>query len=138
MEESDFEQWALSMGIDGASLSLLVTLPTRFPDRELVQRFIPSFEAIRQLNYEEPLGTTAVENGFIVIGDCPDGDPIAIDLKTNPGSVHYICHEELDDDGGVISKMVAPDLQTFATMMNEETIPYDYHNATHWKSENSA
>ncbi len=42
---------------------------TRFADRELIQRFVPSFSEIRELNNEEPLGTTAVENGFIVIGD---------------------------------------------------------------------
>ena len=138
MEESEFSLWALSMGIDGTTLSVLTTPPTRFAERELIQRFIPCFESIRQLNYEEPLGTSAVKSGFIVIGDCPDGDPIAVDLKTNPGSVHYICHEDLDDDGGVISKMVAPDIQTFATMMNDETVPYDYHSATIWTSENNA
>ncbi len=119
------------MGIDGDTLSVLITLPTRFADRELIQRFVPSFSDIRELNNEQPLGTTAVENGFIVIGDCPDGDPIAIDMRTNPGSVHYITHEEIDE-GSVISKMVAPDIRTFVRIMDEENVPYDYHEAIAW------
>ena len=127
-DKTEFANWALSLGIDGKTLSLLVTLPNRFPDRELIQRFIPSLTEIRELNDEEPLGTAAIQDGFITIGSCPDGDPIAIDLKTNPGAVHFISHEELDGNS-VITKMVARDLQSFVRMMDHEIIAYDFHEA---------
>ncbi len=117
MTESEFALWALSMGID---------------DREMIARFVTSFEETHELNYEEPVGTTAVENGFIIIACCPDGDPIAVDMRINPGSVHYISAGDSDEE--VVSKMVAPDIRSFVGIMDDETIPYDYHEAIAWQS----
>lgn len=73
-----------------------------------------------------------IDQQMIVIGSCPNGDFVVIDLKEDIGSVRYISHEELYDteDLRSISVIVSDSLPEFIDLYVEgDNFPYDYHEA---------
>jgi hypothetical protein len=89
-----------------------------------------ALDDIVEMTDKDPYGISARANGFIVIGGCPNGDPIAIDVAYEPGSVWYICHETMS--AGPVreaSIRVAKDLTEMFESMAGGTFPYDYFEA---------
>ena len=132
MTESEFANWALDLGIDGTSLRSLIEVASHHDKDTFVGRSVEDFAGIKELSEEEPLGVLATNGGFLVFGSCPNGDQIAVDLKTDPGSVHYLFFEE-EDELKIISNKIVPNLPMFVTMMNAEKLPFDYHEAIGWQ-----
>ena len=71
--------------------------------------------------------------GFIVFGWCPNGDPIAIDVKGEVGRILYLSHEEIDEHG-FPSRLVSPSMEHFIEMVNSDKMPLDYHEAIGWEN----
>jgi len=75
-------------------------------------------------------GINARGNGFIVVGGCPNGDPIAIDLDDEPGTVWYICHETMHSEPlREVAVRVAEDLTEMLEGFAEGDFPFDYFEA---------
>jgi hypothetical protein len=52
---------------------------------------------IVEMTDKDPYGISPSANGFLIVGGCPNGDPIAIDVANEPGSVCVISHETMSD-----------------------------------------
>jgi hypothetical protein len=77
----------------------------------------------------------ALENGFLIIGECPNGDPLAVELATQ--KMVYISHDvmyELDDEDDWDDKSVARTKLTidrfWSRAENEKDFPCDFYAAT--------
>ena len=68
----------------------------------------------------------ARENGFVLIGGCPNGDPIAIDVADEPGTVWYICHETMH---GRPVREVSVRVADGVAGLFESECPFDYFEA---------
>lgn len=90
-----------------------------------------TLDDIVEMTNKDPYGISARENGFIVVGGCPNGDPITVDVANEPGSVWYICHETMSARPvREASIRVAKDLTEMLESMAEGTFPFDYFEAT--------
>lgn len=81
---------------------------------------------------EDPYRISPSANGFVIIGGCPNGDPIAIDVADEAGSVWYLSHEAMSDgpvrDAAVrVATDPAAMMKGFASAGGE--FPFDYHDA---------
>lgn len=72
--------------------------------------------------------------GFVVFGWCPNGDPIAIDVKDELGRILYLSHEEIDENG-FPSQTVSSSMEQFIDMVNADRMPLDYHEAIRWEDD---
>jgi hypothetical protein len=52
---------------------------------------------IVEMTDQDPYGICPSANGLMIVGGCPNGDPIAIDVAYEPGSVCYLWHETMSD-----------------------------------------
>ena len=71
-----------------------------------------------------------LEQGFLEIGYCPNGDPIVVDCEREPGAVFYLSHEELDweepGDLRELSRKVAPSVSDYLVRLQQARVPKDY------------
>jgi hypothetical protein len=74
----------------------------------------------------------AIRDGLLVIGSCPNGDPVVVDVREHLGAGGYIDHETMWQAGSVreVFKVLAPGLGALAAGLAEGTMPRDYHQAT--------
>jgi hypothetical protein len=89
-----------------------------------------SLDNIVEMTDKDPYRIAALANGFIVVGGCPNGDLIAVDVANEPGSIWYICHETMTD--GPLREMsvrVAKDLAEMLEGMAEGNFPFDFFQA---------
>lgn len=127
MKELEFVVWARSRGVDEELISALLRMIAESKDPN---EMIYSLEGIKQMNEDEeyPVEAAAVRAGFFVIGSCINGDPVVMDLKQNPGSIHFASHEDLDE-GKALLTQVADSLEEFAQLMAQDELPIDYFEA---------
>ncbi len=91
---------------------------------------VDTLEGIIEMTDKDPMGISPRANGFVLIGACPNGDPIAIDVADEPGSVWYIGHETMSSEPlREVSIRVAGDLTEMLSGMAEGTFPYDSYEA---------
>lgn len=85
---------------------------------------------IVEMTDTDPYGISARENGFVLVGGCPNGDPIAIDVADEAGAVWYICHETMHGQPvREVSVRVAAGLAELFEAMAEGNFPFDYFEA---------
>jgi len=77
----------------------------------------------------------ALENGFLIVGHCPNGDPLAVELATQ--KMVYISHDimyELDAEDGWDETCIARSNLTldrfWSRAESEKNFPIDYYAAT--------
>ena len=88
---------------------------------------VHTLEDIVEMTDTDPYQISPRANGFVLVGGCPNGDRIAIDVADEPGSVWYICHETMST-GPVrqASIRVAKDLTEMLEGMAGGEFPCDY------------
>lgn len=78
-------------------------------------------------------GATGVAVDFsptMIVGGCPNGDPIAIDVANESGSVWYIDHETMSERPVREAAIrVARDASAMMQGLAERTFPIDYYDA---------
>lgn len=68
---------------------------------------------------------------FILVGQCPNGDGIAIDTQKQPGAVFYVAHELVGSDRPLEETVirVAGSPSDFVQKFLRDDFPYDYWEA---------
>jgi hypothetical protein len=74
----------------------------------------------------------AVRDGLLIVGSCPNGDPVAVDVRDQLGAAGYIGHETMWQAGSVreVFAVLAPGLGALAAGLRDGTMPLDYYVAT--------
>lgn len=130
MTEKEFTSWATNLGVSKDLINQLVKF-AQPPDNVLDEpEPVSSLQGIREFTENIP-GVTPLEHGFLFIGSCLNGDPVALDVADNIGSIWYVCHETMygtplreaairvaDDVAGLLDGL-----------SNEEGFPWDYYDA---------
>jgi len=72
-----------------------------------------------------------LRDGLLIVGACPNGDPVAVDVKEHIGAAGYIGHESMWQRESVRSVFLAlvPALGKLAEGLDEKRLPYDYYEA---------
>lgn len=73
----------------------------------------------------------AVRDGLLIVGGCPNGDPVAVDVRDQIGEAGYIDHESMWQATSVreVFKVLAPGLGALAAGLAAGTMPLDYYEA---------
>ena len=74
----------------------------------------------------------ALRDGLLIVGGCPNGDPVAVDVREQLGAAGYIGHETMWQAGIVreVFAMLAPGLGALAAGLDSGAMPLDYSEAT--------
>jgi hypothetical protein len=136
MTRRKFATWASSRGVPDGTTELLLRYAASAKEmREAFEAVLPAppvytLDDIVQMTDQDPYGIRPRANGFVLVGGCPNGDPIAIDVADEPGSVWYICHETMSDRPvRQVSIRVARDLTELMDGLAGDEFPYDYFEA---------
>lgn len=136
MTAREFATWASSRGVPDSTTEMLLQFAASPEEmKEACDAMEPAPPVYRlgdivEMTDRDPYGISARVNGFVVIGGCPNGDPIAIDVTCEPGSVWYICHETMSARPvRETSIRVAKDLREMLEGMAGGTLPYSYFEA---------
>jgi hypothetical protein len=136
MTAREFATWASTRGIPDRTIEELLQYAASPEEMEeacdAMEPAPPIYtlDDIVEMTDKDPYGVFARANGLIVVGGCPNGDPIAIDLADEPGSVWYICHETMSARPvREVSIRVASDLTEMQNGMARGGFPYDYFDA---------
>lgn len=97
----------------------------------LTGRVVLGFAGITEYTDDEIIDACPFDEGFVVFGDCPNGDPVAIDVKRNAGAIYYLSHEE-SDGCSFPSIKVANSMEQFLADLESDKMPTDYHEALSW------
>src|SRR5262249_29099345 len=136
MTRRAFATWASRRGVpDSTTEQLLRYAASPEEMKEACDAMEPAppvytLDDIVEMTDKDPYGINPRGNGFIVVGGCPNGDPIAVDVADEPGSVWYICHETMS--AGPVRRAsirVAKDLTEMLDGMAGGEFPYDYFEA---------
>jgi hypothetical protein len=136
MTSRKFVSWASSRSVpDSTTEELLRYAASPEEMKEASDAMEPAppvytLDDIVEMTDKDPFGINPRRNGFIIVGGCPNGDPIAIDVAKEPGSVWFICHETMS--AGPVreaSIRVAKDLTEMLEGMASGEVPCDYFEA---------
>ncbi len=74
----------------------------------------------------------AIRDGLLIIGTCPNGDPVAVDVREQLGAAGYIGHETMWQATNVrkVFAVLAPSLGGLAVALDQDALPLDYYEAT--------
>ena len=74
----------------------------------------------------------AIRDGLLIVGGCPNGDPVAVDVREQLGAAGYIGHETMWQAGSVreVFRVLAPGLGALAAGLDADEMPLDYYEAT--------
>lgn len=133
----DFALWASQKGLDAETIRMVVACAAT--PEEVKEAFdawepgppIDTLDGIRALYDGDELGVAPEKSGFMFVGSCPNGDPIALDIGTDLGSVWFLDHETMHSESlRSIAIRVADNLQQLMTrLVNEDDFPFDYYSA---------
>ena len=136
MTPEGFTRWASTRGVPRRIVAQLVQLAA---SREEMKAAFDAGEPppavyaladIVGMTDEDPYGIAPSANGFVIVGGCPNGDPIAVDVADEPGSLWYVSHERMSDgplrDAAV---RVAKDPAAMMQGLARGTFPVCYHDA---------
>jgi hypothetical protein len=134
---SDFLLWGSKAGIATFVLQDLIEFaatPQQF--RYAINEMLPPppiypVDEIRAMHDKDPMGISPKKADFLVIGTCPNGDPIAVDISQEPGSVWYLSHEQIFDKAPrSVAVKVAANIPSFHQALSaEKSFPRDYWDA---------
>lgn len=136
MTESEFTAWAAERGLPSDTTELLlVCAATPEEMRASIDEMRPAppiytLADIVEMTDDDRYGISARSNGFVLVGGCPNGDLIGLDVAEEPGTVWYICHEVMHGSPlREVSIRVAVDLNELFDGMEAGDFPYDYFEA---------
>lgn len=136
--DQDFISWGSKAGIPQFILeSLIEFAATPEQMQKTVDEIRPPppiypIDEIRAMNEGDPMGISPEKAGFLIIGTCGNGDPIAVDIGEQPGSVWYLSHEQMhENDLRSVAVKVATDIPSFdQAFAKDESFPLDYWEAS--------
>jgi len=131
MNESKFEQWAASRNVRESDVEFLKLSASFSEEDSLVGSTVLDYAGIVEYTDEEIVEACPFDGGFVVFGSCPNGDPVALDVQNEIGSVHYISHEE-SDGCSFPSLKVANSVKQFLEQLRLDKMPTDFHEAKRW------
>jgi hypothetical protein len=132
-----FDEWAMARGVSSEVIDQLkcyAATPQEMKEAEEATEPPPpifSLQNIQEMTDTDLFGVAPMSQGFIIVGGCPNGDPIAVDLRDDSGSVWYVSHEsDANGDLRAISVRVADSLDAMLDrMVSGEDFPMDYFDA---------
>lgn len=101
MTEEDFELWGKARRLPEEVIEQILSYAASPEDMQEAYDamepppFIHTLDDIVAMTSSDGLGSLPLTQGFIIVGGCFNGDPIAVDVASDPGSVWYISHETL-------------------------------------------
>ncbi len=138
MHREEFEAWAASVKVPDETVEQLGDLIFSSSDQEQARAAggpdLPlwSFEEIRSESEGFEYEFRPLEEGLILIGSGPSGDPIVVDITVRKGAVGYLSMSEIyshPPPRDVIA-WVSDDVQDFLRRWAEsEDFPQDYYDA---------
>ena len=136
MTNHEFTAWAFERGVPADTTEAIIRYAASPEEmRDACEAMDPpppvyTLADIVEMTDTDPYGISARGSGFILVGGCPNGDPIAIDVTDAPGTVWYICHEKMHGRPvREVSVRVAADLVGLFEGMAERNFPFDYFEA---------
>jgi hypothetical protein len=144
MTNDYFAAWAAERGLAHDTIEQLMQLAATPEEmKEAFDEMEPSppiytLQDIQEMTDGDPYGISPVKHGFMIIGGCPNGDPVAIDIRDNIGSVWYIGHESMHSTPlRSIAIRVADDPTQFIEgICHEDTFPIDFYEAKQQQNTN--
>jgi hypothetical protein len=134
MNESEFREWAASHELRQLEVESLIMSASYAEKDSLTGRVALDCASIAEYTDDEIINACPFDEGFVVFGDCPNGDMVAIDVKRNVGTIHYLSHEE-SDGCSFPSIKVANSMEQFLDRLGNDKMPTDYHEALSWNFE---
>ena len=132
MTDSDFLAWATAKGIDADSVAVILECAVTPLDLKTVRTdcLYPP-DDICDLYETNGFGVAPQHAGFIFVGYCANGDPIAMDVAADPGSIWYIGHEVMHSTPlRQVAIRVADSLRSaYASIVTNRDFPVDYYTA---------
>jgi hypothetical protein len=132
----EFRAWASRRGLPDGTVEQLIRLAASPEEMraafDAVEPAPPIYTLadIVGMTDEDLYGISPSAHGFVIIGGCPNGDPIAIDVANEPGSVWYIDHETMSERPvREIAIRVAGDATEMIEGLAEGKSPIDYYDA---------
>jgi hypothetical protein len=137
MTPQKFTRWASTRGLPRQIIQQLIQLAAS--PEEMKEAFdavepappIYTLADIVEMTDEDPYGISPSANGLMIVGGCPNGDPIAVDVADEPGSVWYVSHEDMSE--GPVREAAIRVAKDPAALMegiaNDRKFPLDYYAA---------
>jgi hypothetical protein len=127
--EKEFRSWASKAGIPEAAIETIIRhAPSNSDFESTAEDMTPKIyplEGILAAQSREEVDIDALTDGFVIVGSCPNGDPIVVDLRMEPGSIWYLSHEEMFHAPlRSVCLKVAKSLKDFTR--ERDTLPIDY------------
>lgn len=132
MNKTEFTRWLNQRNVPAEVRADLSLAHTHLNKDTMAGRMLDDFDGIVEYTDNAVVELTPHDVGLVVFGCCPNGDPIAIDIKDNIGRILYLSHEEIDENG-FPSHEVSPSMEHFIEMVNADKMPLDYHEAIRWE-----
>lgn len=137
MTDEEFVTWATASGVPAVPAKQLINAAASIEEmKEAFDAMMPAppiytLDDIVEMSDKNLYGFLPKEHGFVILGGCPNGDPVALDVKDHPGSIWYISHESMYDSSiRKIATKVAENLESFIVgLCEDESFPVDYHEA---------
>lgn len=136
MTEREFTAWAAAGGVpDQTTKAILRFAATPEEIEEVCNAMDPlppvyTLADIVSLTDTDPYRISPRDNGFILVGGCPNDDLVAIDMANQPGTVWYICHETMHERPlREASVRVTRDLPELFDGLANGSVPFDYAEA---------
>ncbi len=137
MTDKEFGTWAAKHGVSLDTIELL-TICAATPERmraadEAIEPPPPIYtlQNIAEMTESDDYGFRPIEHGLMLIGGCPNGDPIAIDIADDMGSVWYLDHTSMHNSPPrSVAVRVANDVASLINgMAYEDGFPIDHFDA---------
>ena len=126
-----FLAWLASIGVDSNSVEFFSAGWSIDPEGMIGTGSLMLTEQIIETASKEPRW---LSHGFLLIGSCGNGDPVALDVRDQRGGVFFLSHEVLwsdeEADPRDWSVQVADDLGGFAkSAWDLDSFPIDFWDA---------
>lgn len=137
-EQRRFRRWALRQGLSESCVEQLIVVAASPEEMKAAYDAImppPPIYPLRSIRAEhesDPMDVAPAKYGFLIVGTCPNGDPIAVDLRDDVGSVWYLAHELMHEAPPLrsIAIRVADDVYDFVDgLAHRDGFPIDYFQA---------
>ena len=137
MTTDEFIAWASDYGLRFQTIEQLARFAATQEEMEAsIEAIEPAppiytLEDIKEMNAGDTFGISPAKHGFMLIGGCPNGDPIALDIADDRGSVWYISHTSMHTRKlRSVSIRVANDTESLViALANDDDFPLCYFDA---------
>lgn len=135
---NEFLSWGSKAGIPVTILQDLIVFAAK-PEilRRTIDEMLPPppifpVNEIRAMQEKDPMGINPGKSRFLIIGSCPNGDPIAVDIGQDAGSVWYLSHEQMFDREirSAAVKVAASIVEFCRRLAENDSFPLDFWDAS--------